>query len=406
MGIATSIFKQLAFKVESAYGTAPGASGAQLLRRVESTLDLVKETYQSNEKATHQQVADLRHGVRRVQGNVRGELSPLTYEAWFAALLRKAWAATTAMTGLSVTIAAGSVVNGVQTYTLTRASGNFLTDGLRIGDVGRLTAGSFNAANLNKNLLVIGLTATVATVITLNGSALVAEGPIASATLSVPGKKSLVPASGHTDLSFSVEHWFPEVPTRELFLGCKPVQCALALPPTGLATVDWTLQGQDVQTDAARYFSSPTDVTSTGLTAAVNGLLIAAGAPIGIVTGLNATIAGNFSGEPVVGRNTVPNVFPGRVTASGELTAYFDSAALRDAYINETELALTTVLTVDNSAAAAFFALTFPRIKLGSATKDDPEGGIQQTIAFTAVKRGGATDADNTTVVVQDSAVP
>lgn len=405
MGIPTGIFKQLAFKAESNYGVAPGASGAQLLRRVESTLDVVKETYQSNEKRTDQQVADMRHGVRRVQGSVRGELSPLTYEAWFAALLRKAWAATTAMTGLSITIAAGSVVNGVQTYTATRGSGNFLTDGLRVGDVGRFTAGSFNAANLNKNLLVIGLTTTAATVITLNGSALVAEGPIASATLTVPGKKTMVPSSGHTDLSFAVEHWFPEVPTRELYLGCKPTQCAIALPPTGLATVDWTLQGQDVQTDAARYFSSPADVTSTGLTAAVNGVLVAGGSPIGIVTGLSATIAGNYSGNPVVGRNIVPSVFPGRVTANGEMTAYFDSAALRDAYLAETELALTAVLTVDNGAAAAFFSVTLPRIKLGGATKGDPEGGIEQTLPFVALKRSGATDADNTTVVVQDSAI-
>ena len=34
----------------------------------------------------------------------------------------------------------------------------FLTGGIKIGDVVRLTAGTFNALNLNKNLLVLGVT--------------------------------------------------------------------------------------------------------------------------------------------------------------------------------------------------------------------------------------------------------
>ena len=35
---ASGVYKQLAFKRESTYGTAPGASGAQLLRRVTSDI--------------------------------------------------------------------------------------------------------------------------------------------------------------------------------------------------------------------------------------------------------------------------------------------------------------------------------------------------------------------------------
>jgi hypothetical protein len=35
-----------------------------------------------------------------------------------------------------------------------RSAGSWLTDGIKIGQVGRLTAGGFNAANSNKNLLV------------------------------------------------------------------------------------------------------------------------------------------------------------------------------------------------------------------------------------------------------------
>ena len=47
----------------------------------------------------------------------------------------------------------------------------------------RLSVGSLNAANISKNLLVIGVTATVLTVIPLNGVAMVAESSIAGCTV-------------------------------------------------------------------------------------------------------------------------------------------------------------------------------------------------------------------------------
>ena len=68
MAQAAGVFKQLTYKVESTYGTVPGASAAQALRRVTSDLSLTKQTYQSNEIRTDQQMQDYRHGVRSVEG--------------------------------------------------------------------------------------------------------------------------------------------------------------------------------------------------------------------------------------------------------------------------------------------------------------------------------------------------
>ena len=96
MAQASGVFKQLKYKVESSYGTVPAAASAQALRRVTSDLSLNKDVYSSNEIRTDQQVADMRHGVRRVTGTIAGELSPLTYSDFMAAAVRKAWAATSA----------------------------------------------------------------------------------------------------------------------------------------------------------------------------------------------------------------------------------------------------------------------------------------------------------------------
>src|SRR3990167_6775387 len=106
MTIAAGVEKELRYKVISAYHTAPGATGAQLLLRVTSDLSLGKETFGSNEKVRHQQRVDMRHGMRSVGGKISGLLSAGTYEDFIAAVLRKTFAATADITTLTLTIAA------------------------------------------------------------------------------------------------------------------------------------------------------------------------------------------------------------------------------------------------------------------------------------------------------------
>lgn len=397
---ATGIFKQVAIKRESTYGTIPAAASAQLLRRVQSTIDLSKDTYASNEIRPDMQIADYRHGVRRVKGSIQGELSPKTYSDPLSAMLKRDFTAGASVAGASITIA------GSGPYTLTRASGSYLTDGFKIGDVIRLSVGTFNAANSNKNLLVTGLTATVATVVTLNGSPMVAEGPIASATVAVQGKKTWIPATGHTDVSYSIEHWYGDIAQSEVFSGIKFDKAAISLPPTGMATVQFDVLGQGITTAATRYFTSPTAVTSTGVVAAVNGVLFVNGTAQTVVTGLTLNIDPVFSGDPVVGANVVPNLFSGPVSVTGQFTAYFTDATLRDLFVNETESSLVVALTTDNTATADVLSFVLPRIKVGGQQKSDGSGGIVQTFPFQAlynVNGGAGASSEQTTLSIQDT---
>lgn len=396
MTVASGVAKQLRYKVESAFGTAPGASGAQLLRRVESSLDVTKETYQSNEMRSDYQVSDFRHGVRRVGGGIKGELSPKTYADFFAALLRKDFVAGTANASLSVTISGTG-----PTYTLA-ATG--IGTNVKVGDVVRLSGGSFNAANSAKNLFVTASSANSLTVRPLNGVALVAEGPIASSTCTVFGKKTMVPSSGHTDKSFAIEHWFSDVAQSELFTGCKIGGADIQLPATGIAGVSFDVAGQNVTTATSQYYTSPTASGTQGVVAAVNGLLMVGSTVIATCTGASIKIDGGLSSDPVVGSNQVPAIFPGRVKVSGSFTAYFEDATLRDAFLNETELKLMVALTCDNTAASDFVTFCLPRIKVGGAQKGDGEKGIVQTLPFTALYNGSGTDTDVTTIAIQDSA--
>lgn len=397
---ASGVYKQLVLKRETTYGTAAGTSGAQVLRRTSSDIDLTKATYESAEIRADQQVADFRHGARSVEGTIAGELSPGTYADLMSAVLRRDFAAISAGASMSLTVAAGTA----PAYTLTRASGNFLTDGIKRGHVVRLSGAGSNQA---KNLLVTAVTSSVLTVRTLNGSALTAEGPTASVVVTVVGKTSFAPLSGHTNISYSVEHWFADVAQSELFTGVQPTQLDLQLPPTGMATVSIPVVGKDVTTATSAYFSSPTAATSTGICAAVNGVILVGGTALVAITGLSISVASPRSGDPVVGSNTIPTRFPGRIRASGQITAYFEDASLRNLFINETEAEVLLVLTADNTDASDFVAITLPRVKVGGSSKSDGEAGIVQTLPFTALlpATGGSGIAnERTTVHIQDSA--
>jgi len=270
----------------------------------------------------------------------------------------------------------------------------------------RLTAGSFNAANLNKNLFVLSMTATVLTVMPLNGVALVAEGPVASATVSVPGKKTYAPTSGHTDVSFAFEHYFADITQSELFLGCKVNRLALELPPSGIATLSLDLMGKDVTAAGSAYFTTPTAETTTGVMAAVNGIVSVQGAAVAVLTGLTINVNGNMTAEPVVGANTYPDIFEGRVLVDGQFTAFFEDATYANYFRNETEVAIHAAFSDSNDADAEFVALSLPRIKVGGAGKDDGEKGLIQTLPFQALLNtagGAATATEATTLAVQDS---
>jgi soluble cytochrome b562 len=405
MGTASGVFKQVTYKVETTYGVLPAAGAAQAMRRTASSLDLAKDTYQSGEIRPDFQLADFRHGLRKVAGSINGELSAKTYGDFVAAALKKDFVAGVSVTGASITVggAAGA-------WTLTRAAGSWLADGVKIGDVGRLTAGTFNAANSNKNFLVTGVAATILTGLVLNASAMVTEGPITGATFAVIGKKTFTPQSGHTDKSFSIEHWYPDAGATgasEVFTGCKVTKISYTLPATGMATVAVEFGGKDMTPGTAQYFTSPTPVTVTGTMAAVNGVVKVGSAVGGTITSASIEIACAQSSEPGIGSNTADQVATGRVLVTGQITAKFDSTASRDAFVNETEVSAYLVFTADNTANSDFIGFSLGRLKLNGATKDDGEKIIIQTIPYQALLdiNGGAGKAtEMTTLSVQDSA--
>lgn len=399
MTIAKGIYKQLRFKKESTLNTAPGDTGAQLLRRVTSDLSLNKNTYESQEKRSDQQVSDFRHGTRSVGGNINGELSLGTYQAFMQAVLRRDFT-TGATTGAVTTIDASTSPNR-----LTRASGSYITDGFKVGDVVRVTGFTAPAdVNNGKNLRITALTATVMTV----SEALTAKTAGDTVTVSVTGKKTWVPLTAHTDDSFWIEHWHDDINQSEQFGGCKPASMSISMPATGMATIDFTMMGVDMTTDTSEYYTSPTAETTTAIMAAVNGTLRLDGADIALITSMEVTIDGGLTTTEVVGSNKTPDVFQGRVNCSGQFTALFESGTIRDEFLNEGEVSLNVKLDADSTGSGGFLVINMGRLKINSATGDDPETQIVKTYQFKPLldtNGGPSTAYEKTTISIQDSSL-
>jgi hypothetical protein len=263
MTIAKGVAKKVAYKKEAPgqWGVLPGATGAKYLRRVTATFNLTKEAYESNEIRTDYQVADMRHGIRSVDGSLNGELSPGSYADFMASVLARNFTAGSSATGLSVTIAASGVF-----YTITRATGDWLADDFYVGNVVRLTGAGLAPANVGNNVLIASMTATVLTVVNLSGTPLVAEGPIASVTATVVGKQTYAPLTGHTDDSYSVEEFYEDIGVSETYTGLKVGSMAVQLPSTGLVTCDFSFLGKNLErADTTAYFTSVTPAGTDGI---------------------------------------------------------------------------------------------------------------------------------------------
>ena len=402
MSIAQGISKVLAYKKQTGLGSPASGSGGQELRRVTSTVNLTKETYQSAEIRSDQQVADFRHGSRQVSGSIQGELSAGTYADFMASVVRRDFTAVTAITGLSVTIAASA-----PNWTITTTTGTpFLTGGIKKGMVVRLS-GSLNAANSGKNLLVINVTSTVLTVAPLNGVALAAEGPIASVSVSVPGKITYVPESGHTHDFYTVENWFSDIAQSEVYNDINPTNAQVSIAANGLSTVTFPLVGLNVSTGTSQVLTSPAAISTGAAFAGPNGLLYVNGVAVAVITSIDFDVNGNVApADAVVGSTARPAVFQGTVAVSGNMSVYFTDGTFRDYFINETEVSANVVMTSSSSASADFIGFMMSRIKVGGADVTDGQNGLTRTFPFTALKNtaGGASVANlATTIMVQDS---
>jgi hypothetical protein len=415
MSLAESISERLSYKAHSSgvitagseptLSSNPGASGAQQLRFVDHNLSITKDNYQSNEKRTDRQISDFRHGTKRAPANLNGLLSPNTYGDLLEAAFRGTWAAAVVTGDQSdfTSAAADATLS-----TITFAGGNPHNEGFRVGDVVRFTDLSAAANNsTNFVILAMGGTSTRTWTVYPAPTTMTAD---TSFSLTTVGRSLYVPSSSHVSRLFAFESYQEDLDSAEVFSECRIGGFTLGLPATGNVTCGFNILGRNrtiFSSTNSPFFTSPTAQTTTGICAAVNGLLRVNGENLGVVTALNLTFDATPQGPAVVGTNLIPEIFLGAANVTGDFSAFFEDTSLVEAFDDETEIELLVYLTTSSDAAAEAITIYLPRIKLGGATKtDDASGGKIIAYPFQALKLATAADGkEATTIRITDTEV-
>jgi hypothetical protein len=377
---------------ETSFGVAPSNNNptAYSFRPNSGTLNMDKSPIQSGENRRDGMMTRGRHGYKKVQGGYTADLSLGTYDPLFEAIMRGTWSSV-----LTITQAAMTSIT-TTTSTIVAAAGSWITQGLRVGDVIRLT-GHSTTANNNKNLRITALTASTITV----AETLVADA-VADTSFTITRPKKLV--QGTTARSFTFEESELDIVGSEVFTGVRIGSLNYKMQPNGMITVTFNGVGKDMNTyegSLSPYFGSYTETSSLGMTA-VEASIILNGTSRVDLTAFDLTIDLKADGVNCVGAVVTPDVFTNLATVTMNVTALRQDLSDVSKFLNETSLALQILATENESEPKDFFSLYIPYFTFATSQKSEigQDGPRSQTLTgLVGIDPTGATNGYDATMV-------
>jgi hypothetical protein len=352
---------RVAVKRETTTGTIAADSSPIELRKIDSPgLSLERAVIQSQEKLASGITPMGRLGYKSVNGGYNAELSVGgATDSFLEAILRSTWVAATVITEATASLASITTT----TSTIVASAGSWLTAGVRVGDIGRLTNHA-TAANNNLTLRVVAVTAST---ITVAGTPLTANA-VADTAFTFTILKKVATGTTPTRYSYSIEQYFQDIDLAEVFLGCRLVNVRLSFRPGAMASVTYTFIGMDrtpFATGTSPYFTSPSLTTGLGLIADDSAIRMN-GSEIVSFSGFDIDFAINAAGFGVIGSFVTPDVFDNDLTVSGTITALRSDFANLTLYDAETEFELSILLREPESEPQDCIGIFLPRVKISS----------------------------------------
>lgn len=358
------------------------------LRTTSRAVNPKKSTLESAEVRADRQKSDVRHGFQSVEGRPGFELSLESFDDILEGLFGGSWEEVTAVSGVNIGSNTG-------TKKFSRASGSFVTDGYRPGDVVRVAGFTSGDAVNNGDWTVTAVSALELTVADPDGvMTTVVAG--SGRTISYPGKRLDI---GTTLRGYTVERAFAGATKYQTFRGVALNGMGLSVQPEQIVGGSFDLLGMIFAAMSGTPLSSvdPYPRPTTSPFSAFDGKLFEGGSLISVVTGLDFQLANNRRLQPVVGSKTSPDVFEGQAVVTGELTSIFGDETLLNKFLNETESSLFVRLA-NVDAATSFMSFVFPRVKYNGGDMDPPpEGPVPIAMPFQALVKESLAVAGGTT---------
>lgn len=359
-----------------------GASVAIALEGLALTsrnINLERDTLESERVSADRQYHSIRHGLNRVAGDLGYELALVSADTAIRAAMFSEWVTPVIGSHGALTFTDPSLTDNL--CTLTRASGNWVTEGIRPGDVIKVT-GATPTTN-NKYWLVIEVTSGTVLVLASPGNPVVTGGSGGTATY--PGRRIDI---GRIKRTFSMNRGFFDIEKHQYFHQCVFNTMSLSMSPENPVGGSFEILGTRAEAMAVVPMGTnvPSPEPSTEFFAAFDGYLYEAGEINAVITSIETTLDNQATLAGVVGSKFSPNVFEARASIEGTISAMFTGGGMYDRFFNEEETAISSYM--ESPGATGFVCMTMPRIKYMGASMDPPtEGAVIQEMPFRALAK-------------------
>lgn len=357
------------YVAETVAGVTPTAPIWNAFRYTGGIPAVTKDTLQSDELDDSREITEIRTGNESAAGEFGIELSPGSYTAILENALR-----TTAEDGFTELVVEITVDSTLKTFT--RTSGDFVADGVSVGDLIRFSDLTGNNA--------AGFPVTAVTALTVTGGAITAEltDEVVTTDYTVADKYK----TGSECKTISVLTWLRgRCGTVEKYLITRGVEASgfsFEIAVNANVTGSFPLIGRsqitaDTPPTGSTFLDAPTGRVFSG----VDGKLLIDGEVQGLVT--SATITNDNSASPQyeLGDKSVSFVEIGRATNTVSLSAFMANFDLHDRFLEETETEIVIVL----NGPGGVMSFTYPKVFLTASTPEiGGETSITQTLEGTA----------------------
>jgi len=188
---------------------------------------------------------------------------------------------------------------------------------------------------------------------------------------------------GVTKKFFTVEEGFTDIAQYQTLTGAMVNDFSLDIKPNAMITGSFSLLGLVASAFAGSSIDANPEAAETASPFdSYTGSLKEGGASIAIVTGLSLKLANGLEHFFALFNKDPAKIGVGRANLTGTLSCYFESAAMANKFLAETESSLEFTLT---DLAGNSYTFLVPRIKYTGADRTLAENNISIDLPFQAL---------------------
>jgi Phage tail tube protein len=360
----------VAYKLQTALGTPASGAGGSVLRVSGGTGgQLTKASTESAEVRNDGMRSRGRHGIQKTAATWNAEASAGTWEPIAEAVMRDTWTTP----DLILTEASGAPPLGSITTTanaIVANAGSFITAGIRVGDVVRLTNHT-TPGNNNRDLRIVGLTAntmTVAETLTVNATADTAF------TITRTGRK-LIQSGTMIKRYYTIDELESDIDQSQVMNDFVWGTMRFSMAPNGIILFDpggiGTGRYNTLDSASSPLLTSPVSTTSLPL-AVVDATVRIGSNDICDLSSFDITLDITPMSPDVFGcANTKygPDVFTGQMGIAINFTCLRKDLVFLQDFAAETQYSISILATENEAEPKDFFSIFVGNLTLGGVTK-------------------------------------